>query len=176
MIVSNNVIGTPTDTEYNNLRADLVTNHKHTGNDGSRILHPDLIFPDGYVPIHTHKEIDEHIDANTGVHGIGTIATVASHYTRDGDKFYNIVTGWAKATGSVPYDTFTELWFNFGVTMKDTNYRMFITLTSIHRNATYRAYDRELTRASLLFNQMRYDSTWSTPSWWWMIIGEIDHV
>lgn len=69
MITSANIVGTPTDTNYNGLRADLVTNHKHTGVDGAKIDHGQLLHPNGYEIIHEHEEVDEHIDSPSGVHG-----------------------------------------------------------------------------------------------------------
>lgn len=56
-----------TGQEYNALRQDLLNNHRHSGpNDGGPISHKDL----SDIGAHDHVAIDEHIDADSGVHGL----------------------------------------------------------------------------------------------------------
>jgi len=68
-IISRNIANTPTDSDYNDLRADLLAGHIHDGTAGLRIKHTDLLFGSGYTIVNNHESIDEHISAASGEHG-----------------------------------------------------------------------------------------------------------
>ena len=79
-----------TGQEYNALRQDLLNNHRHSGpNDGGPLSHRNL----EDIGKYDHPQVDAHIDATGGVHGLDPAARVvggrANEYQYEYREFPN---------------------------------------------------------------------------------------
>lgn len=74
MVISRNLASGETveAVDHNRLRSDVVdsvSGHDHDGTNSKVVQHANLKFENGYSPSNVHKDIDDHISANSGVHG-----------------------------------------------------------------------------------------------------------
>lgn len=106
---------------FNNLRSDLLSNHNHDGTKGTNVNHGNLIYEAGYTATNTHEDIDDHVAAAKGVHGLGDDVYVMGI---SGSQKAMVIweTTWAGLFGETLNQWEGPAWITLPVTMANSNY------------------------------------------------------
>lgn len=115
-----------TATDYNNLRADVLSNHDHDGTEGARVNHSDLTHPNSYSPSNTHQAIDTHMGASQNVHTLAATEYVmgawSGHHTVVAFKSTICYPGGGGLTASIPITGGRVVTIPLPTTLANTNY------------------------------------------------------